>query len=148
MGGSGAGSGGSAAVPGCDAPAALAVVAGSEAGLSAIAADGGSAPDAACPALAVPGAVAAPLTGLSAIAADAALLAVAAPGCVAEAALGAAGAMPSGSAGPPGAAENVLGGSGGRDGAPVEDVLVAADFGGGICASRTVLTLVSLFADA
>ena len=147
MGGSGAGSGGSAAVPGCDAPAALAVVAGSEAGLSPIAAEGGNAADAACPASAVLGAAGTPLAGV-ARAADAPLLAVPTPGCGAEAALGAAGAVPSGSAGPAGAAENVLGGSGGRDGAPVEDVLVAAGFGGGICASRTVLTLVSLFADA
>lgn len=154
MGGSGAGKGGNAAMPGCEAPGALAVVAGSEAPLSAIAADAdaGAVADAACPAFAVAVAVAlgASLAGAAGVA-EAALLAAAAvavPGFAAEAAVGAAGAMPSGIAVPGGVAEKVLGGNGGRDGAPVDDVLVPAGFGGGVWASCAMLTLVCLFAVA
>jgi hypothetical protein len=70
------------------------------------------------------------------------------PGFVAEAALAAAGAPPPGMLAPIGAAENVLGGNGGRDGAPVDDVFVAACLRGGTCGSRTVLTFVCLVAVA
>jgi|SRR6266702_644714 len=49
---------------------------------------------------------------------------------------------------PIGVAEKLLGGNGGRDGAPVDEVLSAAGLRGGICGSRAMLTLVCLFAAA
>lgn len=49
---------------------------------------------------------------------------------------------------PNGAAEKLLGGRGGREGTPVEDVLVATGCRGGNCDSWTILTLVCLFAIA
>ena len=142
MGGSGAGSGGIAAMSVWEAPAALAAVVGSEALCSAIAADAGRVAEAACPALAVGAAV--PAAGV----ADAALLAAAVAGFSADAGLGAAGAAPPGMLAPIGAAEKVLGGSGGRDGAPVEDVLVPAGLRGGICGSCAMLIFVCLLAVA
>ncbi|MDR6420365.1 hypothetical protein J2801_002646 [Paraburkholderia phenoliruptrix] len=148
MGGSGAGSGGNAAVPGCDAPAALAALAavtGSEAPFSAIAAEAGAVADAARPAFAV--AVGVSLAGVAGVA-EAAWLAAALPALGADAEPGALGAMPSGRAGPGGVAEKLLGGNGGRDGAPVDDVFVPAGVGGGVCRSCAMLTLVCLFAVA
>ena len=47
-----------------------------------------------------------------------------------------------------GADEKLLGGNGGREGAPVDEVFDAAGLRGGICDSWTMLTLVSLFAIA
>lgn len=58
----------------------------------------------------------------------------------------AAGAAAAGMLAPNGPAEKELGGSGGRDGAPVDEVLVATGWRGGSCDSWTMLTLDSLFA--
>jgi hypothetical protein len=81
-----------------------------------------------------------------------ALAAVVAEAPFTVAAVVAAGALAPGSAAgmlaPIGADEKVLGGNGGRDGAPVDEVLVAAGLRGGICGSRVMLTLVCLFAVA
>jgi hypothetical protein len=119
-----------------------------------------------------------PVSAVVAIVPDAALAATAAlaepgmpgwapllalPACVAAGAdavaivAGAAGMAPGA---PPGAAsapgmvvangadEKLLGGNGGREGAPVDEVFDAAGLRGGICDSWTMLTLVSLFAIA
>lgn len=58
----------------------------------------------------------------------------------------AAGAAAAGMLAPNGPAEKELGGSGGREGAPVDEVLVATGWRGGSCDSWTMLTLDSLFA--
>ena len=47
-----------------------------------------------------------------------------------------------------GVAEKVLDGNGGRDGTPVDEALLAGAGRGGICGSRTVLTLVTRVASA
>lgn len=137
IGGSGAGKGGSftldaAAV--CDAP--LAAV--SEAPLSATAAEAADA-DAAV--------VAAGVAAADAAGALAAFVAIALLAVVTAAPL-AAGAAAAGMLAPNGLAEKVLEGRGGRDGAPVEEVLVATGLRGGICDSRAMLTLDSRFASA
>jgi hypothetical protein len=99
---------------------------------------------------------------LSALVADAAVAAVAtSAGFADEAAIGAdapatvaAGALAPGSVAAAGmlaltgAGEKVLEGSGGRDGTPVDEIWVAGGLRGGSCDSRTMLTLVCLFACA
>ena len=131
IGGSGAGSGGSftpdaAAV--CAAPAAAV----SEAPLSALVADAGVA--AAVVAVAV-----VELADLVA----AAVVAVLTPAPLAAGAVAAAGMLA-----PGGVAEKLLWGKGGRDGAPVDDVLVAAGLRGGSCDSCAMLIFVCLLAVA
>lgn len=89
----------------------------------------------------------------SAVVAEAALAVMGAEAPFAVAAVVATGALAPGSAAagmlaPNGADAKVLGGNGGRDGAPVDELLVAAGLRGGICDSRTMLTLVCLFAAA
>jgi hypothetical protein len=98
----------------------------------------------------------------SALAADAVMsVAATLPGFADEATIGAdapatvaAGALAPGSVAAAGmlaligAAEKLLEGSGGRDGTPVDEVCAAGTLCGGICDSRTVLTLVCLFACA
>jgi hypothetical protein len=128
MGGSGAGSGGSFT------PDASAVV-------SAVPLP--AAPEAAVAAVAVLAGVA--LAALGADAPDAAAIVVAlvAAGALAPGAVAADGMLA-----PGGVAEKVLGGNGGRDGAPVDDARVAGALRGGICASRVMLTLDSLPAAA
>lgn len=49
---------------------------------------------------------------------------------------------------PAGAAEKLLGGKGGRDGTPVDEVLLAAGLRGGSCDSCAMLILVCLLAVA
>ncbi|REG61196.1 hypothetical protein B0G80_4030 [Paraburkholderia sp. BL6669N2] len=133
IGGSGAGRGGSFTLDAAAVCAALAAAV-SEALLPAVVAD---------PAVAA----------VVVVSADVALAAVAAEAPFAVAAVVATGALAPGAAAagmlsPIGADEKVLGGNGGRDGAPVDEVLVAAGLRGGICGSRTMLTLVCLFAVA
>ena len=124
MGGSGAGSGGSFT------PDASAVVSAVPLAPAA---------DAAVAAVAVLAGVA-----LAALGAEAPVAAVVvAAGALAPGAVAAAGMLA-----PGGMAEKVLGGKGGRDGAPVDDAWVAAGLRGGICDSRTMLTLLSLVAAA
>lgn len=132
MGGSGAGRGGSFTLDAAAICAALAAAV-SEALLSAV--------------------VVAAVAAVVVMSADVALAAVGAEAPFAVAAVVAAGALAPGAAAagmlsPIGADEKVLGGNGGRDGAPVDEVLVAAGLRGGICGSRTMLTLVCLFAVA
>jgi hypothetical protein len=67
---------------------------------------------------------------------------------VAAGALAPAAAAAAGMLAPIGALEKLLEGNGGRDGTPVDEVLVAAGLRGGICGSRVMLTLVCLFAAA
>lgn len=131
IGGSGAGSGGSftpdaAAV--CAAPAAAV----SEALLSALVADAG-----------VAAAVVAVAVVELAVFVVAAVVAVLTPGPLAAGAAAAAGMLA-----PGGVAEKLLGGKGGRDGAPVDDVLVAAGLRGGSCDSCAMLIFVCLLAVA
>ncbi|VVD27172.1 conserved exported protein of unknown function [Paraburkholderia dioscoreae] len=76
-------------------------------------------------------------------AAPLAVAAVVAAGALAPVASAAAGMLA-----PIGVLEKVLEGNGGRDGTPVDDVLVAAGLRGGVCGSRAMLTLVCLFAVA
>ncbi|NPT55439.1 hypothetical protein GNZ13_12720 [Paraburkholderia sp. 5N] len=114
----------------CDAP----IAAVSEAALFAMAAEPADA-DAAVVAAVVAGALAAFIA--------AGLFAVVTAGALAAGADAAAGMLA-----PNGLAEKVLGGRGGRDGAPVDEVLLAGGWRGGICGSRAILTLVSLFAVA
>jgi hypothetical protein len=128
IGGSGAGSGGSftpdaAAV--CAAPAAAV----SEAPLSALVADAGVAAAVAVVELAV-------------------FVVAAAVGVFAPAPLAAGAAAAAGMLAPGGVAEKLLEGKGGRDGAPVDDVLVAAGLRGGSCDSCAMLILVCLLAAA
>ncbi|NYH22373.1 hypothetical protein GGD40_001852 [Paraburkholderia bryophila] len=147
IGGSGAGSGGSFTPEAAATSVALAAAV-SEAPLSALVAEAGLAAiavafeaDAAAVALAeLAGLVA--LVALLALAPDAPVAAVA-TGALAPAALAAAG-MPM----PGGVAEKLLGGKGGREGTPVDEVLVTAGWRGGICDSCAMLTLVCLFAAA
>lgn len=125
IGGSGAGSGGSftpdaAAV--CAAPAAAVP----EAPLSALVADAG---------------VAAAVE--LAVFVAAAVVAVLTPAPLAAGAAAAAGMLA-----PGGVAEKLLEGKGGREGAPVDDVLVAAGLRGGSCDSCAMLILVCLLAVA
>lgn len=67
-----------------------------------------------------------------------------AAGALAPAAVAATGML----APPVGVAEKLLGGKGGRDGVPVDEVFVAAGLRGGSCDSRAILTLVCLLAAA
>lgn len=132
IGGSGAGSGGSftpdaAAV--CAAPAAAV----SEAPLSALVADAGVA------AVVVVAVAVVELADLVA----AAVVAVLTPAPLAAGAVAAAGMLA-----PGGVAEKLLWGKGGRDGAPVDDVLVAAGLRGGSCDSCAMLIFVCLLAVA
>jgi hypothetical protein len=60
----------------------------------------------------------------------------------------AAGAAAAGMLAPGGAAEKLLGGKGGRDGVPVEEVFIATGLRGGSCDSCAMLTLVCLLAAA
>jgi hypothetical protein len=134
IGGSGAGSGGSftpdaAAV--CAAPAAAV----SEAPLSALVADAGVA-------AAVVAVVAVAVVELAVLVA-AAVVAVLTPAPLAPGAVAAAGMLA-----PGGVAEKLLWGKGGRDGAPVDDVLVAAGLRGGSCDWCAMLILVCLLAAA
>jgi hypothetical protein len=133
IGGSGAGRGGSFTLDAAAICASLAAAV-SEALLSALVAD------AAVAAVVVAGAEVA----LAAMGADApfAVAAVVAVGALAPA------AAVAGMLAPIGADEKVLGGNGGLDGTPVDEVLVAAGLRGGICDSWTMLTLVCLFAAA
>lgn len=131
IGGSGAGSGGSftpdaAAV--CAAPAAAV----SEAPLSALVADAG-----------VAAAVVAVAVVELAVFVAAAVVAVLTPAPLAPGAVAAAGMLA-----PGGVAEKLLWGKGGRDGAPVDDVLVAAGLRGGSCDSCAMLIFVCLLAVA
>ncbi len=134
IGGSGAGSGGSftpdaAAV--CAAPAAAV----SEAPLFALVADAG-----------VAAAVVAVAVVELAVFVVAAVVVVLTPGPLAADAAGAAAAV--GMLAPGGSAEKLLGGKGGRDGAPVDDVWVAAGLRGGSCDSCAMLIFVCLLAVA
>ncbi|MBK3744049.1 hypothetical protein G3A39_33035 [Paraburkholderia aspalathi] len=131
IGGSGAGSGGSftpdaAAV--CAAPAAAV----SEAPLSALVADAG-----------VAAAVVAVAVVELAVLVAAAVVAVLTPAPLAAGAVAAAGMLA-----PGGVAEKLLWGKGGRDGAPVDDVLVAAGLRGGSCDWCAMLIFVCLLAAA
>ncbi|MGF6995145.1 hypothetical protein P3T25_003511 [Paraburkholderia sp. GAS32] len=131
IGGSGAGSGGSftpdaAAV--CAAPAAAVP----EAPLSALVADAG-----------VAAAVVAVAVVELAVFVAAAVVAVLTPAPLAAGAAAATGMLA-----PGGVAEKLLEGKGGRDGAPVDDVLVAAGLRGGSCDSCAMLILVCLLAVA
>ena len=130
IGGSGAGRGGSFT------PDAAAV---SEAPLSAMVADAGVA--AAVVALAAAFAAVVELAVFVAAAVAVLAVAVFAAGSLAP---GAAAGIPV----PGGAAEKLLGGKGGRDGAPVDDVLVTAGWRGGSCDSCAMLILVCLLAVA
>lgn len=133
IGGSGAGSGGSFTLDAAAVCAALAAAV-SEAPFAALVAD------AAVAAVVVAPAVAA----LAAGAAEAGVaLAAVATGALAPGAVAAAGMLAL-----IGAAEKLLGGKGGRDGAPVDEVGEAACLRGGICGSRAMLILVCLFAVA
>jgi hypothetical protein len=136
IGGSGAGRGGSFTPDAAATWAALAAAV-SEAPFSALVAD-----------VADAAVVVVPATGaLAALGAEAPLVgavaAVVAAGALAPAAAAAAGMLA-----PIGALEKLLEGNGGRDGTPVDEVLVAAGLRGGICGSRVMLTLVCLFAAA
>ena len=139
IGGSGAGRGGSF-TPDAAATCAALAAAVSEAPLSARVAE------AAVPAVAVPEVVAvAPAPGaFAAFEADAplAVAAVVTVGALAPVAAAA------GMLAPIGALEKLLEGNGGREGTPVDEVLVAAGLRGGICDSLAMLTLVCLFAAA
>jgi hypothetical protein len=143
IGGSGAGSGGSftldAAVV-CDAPLAAAV---SEALLSAMAAEPADADAADADAADADAAAAVVAVGALAAFIAAVLVAVVTAGPLAAGATAAAGMLA-----PGGLAEKELGGRGGRDGAPVAEVLVALGWRGGSCDSCAMLTLVSRFAVA
>jgi hypothetical protein len=133
IGGSGAGRGGSFTLDAAAICAALAAAV-SEAALPALVADA-----------AVAEVVVVPAGGaLAAVVAEApfAVAAVVAAGALTP------GAVAAGMLAPIGTDEKVLGGNGGRDGAPVDEVLVAAGLRGGICGSRVMLTLVCLFAVA
>jgi hypothetical protein len=135
MGGSGAGSGGSftpEAAPACDELASV-----PDAPTSALAADAevDVAAVVALPAVAA-------LAGFAAFVAEAPVAAVA-TGALAPGALAAAGMLVA-----IGADEKLLGGNGGRDGTPVDEVLDAGAARGGICDSRTMLTLVCFVAAA
>jgi hypothetical protein len=132
IGGSGAGSGGNFTLEAAAICAALAAAV-SEALFSALVADAAVA--------VVPAVVALAAMGVEAPFTVAAVAAVVAAGALAS------GAAAAGMLAPIGADEKVLGGNGGRDGTPVDVVLVAAGLRGGICDSRTMLTLV-LFAAA
>jgi hypothetical protein len=134
IGGSGAGRGGSFTLDAAAICASLAAAV-SEALLPALVADA-----AVAAVVVVPAEVA-----LAAVGAEAPFVAIAA---VVSAGALAPGAAAAGMLAPIGADEKVLGGNGGRDGTPVDDVLVAAGLRGGICGSRTMLTLVCLFAVA
>jgi hypothetical protein len=136
IGGSGAGRGGSFTLDAAAICASLAAAV-SEALLPALVADA-----AVAAVVVVPAEVA-----LAAVGAEAPFVAVAVAAVVSAGAL-APGAAAAGMLAPIGADEKVLGGNGGRDGTPVDDVLVAAGLRGGICGSRTMLTLVCLFAVA
>ena len=117
IGGSGAGSGGSFTLDAAAVCAALAAAV-SEALLSAVVADA-----------AVAAVVVVPVdVALAAMGAEAPF-AVAATGALAP------GSAAAGMLAPNGADAKVLGGNGGRDGAPVDEVLVAAGLRGGICDS-------------
>jgi hypothetical protein len=135
IGGSGAGSGGNFTLEAAAICAALAAAV-SEALFSALVADAAAAAVAVLPAV-----VALAAMGVEAPFTVAAVAAVVAAGALAS------GAAAAGMLAPIGADEKVLGGNGGRDGTPVDVVLVAAGLRGGICDSRTMLTLV-LFAAA
>ena len=120
IGGSGAGSGGSF-TPDAAAVCASLAAAVSEAPLSALVADA-----AVAAVVVVLAEVALAAVGAVAAAVAAALRRPAAAGAVAAA----------GMLAPIGADEKLLGGKGGRDGTPVDEVLVAAGLRGGICDSR------------
>lgn len=139
IGGSGAGRGGSFTPDAAATWAALAAAV-SEAPFSALVADVADVADVAVVVVPASGALAAlgaeaPLVGAAA--------AVVAAGALAPVAVAAAGMLA-----PIGALEKLLEGNGGRDGTPVDEVLVAAGLRGGICGSRVMLTLVCLFAAA
>lgn len=135
MGGSGAGSGGSATLDaafGFDEPATA-----SDAPRSALVPEDARAAIALEMAAAVPADLTADAPSVAAVAAVVAAGALAPPGSVAAA----------GMLAPAGAAEKVLDGNGGRDGTPVDEVLGGGALRGGICDSRVISTLV-LFASA
>jgi hypothetical protein len=128
IGGSGAGRGGSFTLDAAAICASLAAAV-SEARLPALVAD-------------------AAVAAVAVVPAEVALAAVGAVAAVVAAGALAPGAAAAGMLAPIGADEKVLGGNGGRDGTPVDEVLVAAGLRGGICGSRTMSTLVCLFAVA
>jgi hypothetical protein len=128
MGGSGAGSGGSFTADAAFACGELAIAA-SDAPRSAIV------PEAAI------AAVAGVLAGFAAEAPEA--VAAVGAGAFAPGSVAAAGMLAL-----IGAVEKVLGGNGGRAGAPVDEALLAGAAGCGICGSRTMLTLVTRVASA
>jgi hypothetical protein len=136
IGGSGAGKGGSF-TPDADAVGAAPAAAVSEAPLSAMVADAG---------------VAAAVVAVAFVAVvELAVFVAAAVVALAVVVLTAGTLAPDAAAGmlvPGGVAEKLLGGKGGRDGAPVDDVLVAAGWRGGSCDSCAMLTLVCLLAVA
>jgi hypothetical protein len=158
IGGSGAGSGGSftpdaAAV--CAAPA----VAVSEAPFSVIAADAGvAAAVVAVVVFAVVVVVAVAVVELAVFVAAAVVTvvelavfiaaAVVAVVVFTPAPLAAGAAAAAGMLAPGGVAEKLLGGKGGREGVPVDEVLTAAGLRGGSCDSCAMLTLVCLLAAA
>lgn len=81
---------------------------------------------------------------VAAVVADAALfVAVVAAGALAAGAVAAAGMLA-----PIGVAEKLLGGNGGRDGIPVDEVFVGGGLRGGICDSWAMLIFVCLLAVA
>lgn len=140
IGGSGAGSGGNF-TPDAAAVCAALAAAVSGAPFSAIAADAGAAPEGAAVAVVV---VAVAVVELAVfVAAAVVAVAVFTPAPLAAGAAAAVG-MPA----PGGVAEKLLGGNGGREGVPVDEVLTAAGLRGGSCDSCAMLTLVCLLAAA
>jgi len=136
IGGSGAGRGGSF-TPDAAATCAALAAAVSEAPLSALVMDAIDVADPAVVVVPAGGALAAPGAEPLAVAA------VVAAATLAPVAVAAAGMLA-----PIGALEKLLPGNGGRDGTPVDEVLVAGGLRGGICGSRVMLTLVCLLAAA
>jgi hypothetical protein len=148
IGGSGAGSGGSF-TPDAAAVCAALAAAISEAPFCVTATDAGVAVAAVVPGVAVVVSVFAAVVVVAVAAVELAVFVAAAVVAVftpAPLAAGAAAAL--GMLAPGGDAEKLLGGKGGREGVPVDEVLTAAGLRGGNCDSRAMLTLVCLLAAA
>ncbi|SIT42901.1 conserved hypothetical protein [Paraburkholderia ribeironis] len=131
MGGSGAGSGGSF-TPDAAFASSEPAACGFDAPRSALVADA-----------AVVAVVALPVVASLAVFAGAAAVAAVATGALAPGAVAADGMLAL-----IGAAEKVLDGNGGRDGTPVDELLLAGGVRGGICGSRRMSTLVLWLASA
>jgi hypothetical protein len=145
IGGSGAGSGGSF-TPDAAAVCAALAAAVSEAPFSAIAADAGVAAAVVAVGAVVVLAVVVALAVVELAVFVAAAVVAAAVFTPAPLAAGAAAAL--GMLAPGGVAEKLLGGKGGREGVPVDEVLTATGLRGGSCDSCAMLTLVCLLAAA